>query len=469
MKILVFCLSVAVLVLAAILVWKVKSPASPPVNSLTTNAPQPKQLWTCLMDPQIVQDHPGLCPICKMPLTPLNRNAPQGELLKPIGANEQRQVLYYWDPMLGPSSISSKPGKSAMGMDLVPVYKDEVSGGAAVQIDPAIVQNMGVRTALVTRGSLQKTVRTVGMLSIPESAQFDVNLRINGWIEKLYADQEGMHLHKGEALFDIYSPELQVAEQELIVAAAAANSPDTKSLDAGKGESQNLLDSARRKLSLLGVADEDIDAISKSATPPPTVPFRSPADGEVEEKMVSQGSAVQPGMKILRIEDHSKLWLTAQVYEQQVSIVKVGQQMEASFESLPGSHTGTIDFIYPHLDPTTRTVMVRATLDAPDGRLKPGMYAMVNIITKPLADALIVPREAVIDTGTRQIVFVVQSEGHFDPRIVHMGLSGDNDQVQILDGLKEGEAVVTSGQFLLDVTSRTQEALEKIKPDLQSK
>jgi membrane fusion protein, copper/silver efflux system len=459
MKILNICTCIVVLAVAALFAVKLEKSKAQSAKDASVTSPgsSQKQLWTCLMDPQIVQDHPGLCPICKMPLTPLNRPAPSGELLQPV-ANSQRQILYYWDPMLGPSSISSKPGKSAMGMDMVPVFKDEVSAGTTVQIDPAVVQNMGVRTALVTRGPLQKTVRTVGMLSIPESAQFDVNLRINGWIEKLYANQEGMHVHKGDALFDIYSPDLQVAEEELIVAAGAA-----------KNDSQNLLDSARRKLSLLGVADQDINAIAKSTTPPPTVPFRSPADGEVEEKMVSQGSAVQSGMKILRIEDHSKLWLTAQVYEQQASVVKLGQSIEASFDSLPGTFKGTIDFIYPHLDPATRTVMVRATLDASDHQLKPGMYATTNIITKPIADALIVPREAVIDTGTRQIVFVAMGDGHFDPRIVHMGLSGDDDQVQILDGLKEGETVVTSGQFLLDVTSRTQEALEKIRPDLQSK
>jgi Cu(I)/Ag(I) efflux system membrane fusion protein/cobalt-zinc-cadmium efflux system membrane fusion protein len=345
---------------------------------------------------------------------------------------------------------------------------DENSSGPAVTIDPTVVQNMGVRTALVTRGTLQKTIRTVGVLSIAQPAQVDISPRINGWIEKLYANQEGMHVHKGERLFDVYSPELLVAEQELIGAVVASHSQNSSSSDASKNESENLIASARRKLSLWGVADEDIEAIAKSGQAPRTVPFRSPADGEIEDEMVVEGSAIQSGTKILRIEDHSKLWLSAQVYEQQLAMVKLGQEMQAAFDSLPGNLIASIDFIYPHLDQTTRTVAVRATIDNSDHRLKPGMYAMVNIITKPIPDALLVPREAVIDTGTRQFVFVTKQTGHFDPRNVHMGLVGDDDQVQILDGLTEGETVVTSGQFLLDVTSRTTEALQKMRPDLQS-
>ncbi|MDP9174657.1 MAG: efflux RND transporter periplasmic adaptor subunit [Planctomycetota bacterium] len=423
-----------------------------------------KQLWTCKMDPQIVQDHPGLCPVCSMPLTPLASTPPQGELLKPATATSQPQILYYWDPMLGPSSISSKPGKSAMGMDMVPVYAEQTAAGPAVVIDPAVVQNMGVQTAKVTRGALIHTVRVVGMVGVPEASQYDVNLRVNGWIEKLYANQEGMHVHKGEALFDIYSPDLQIAEEELIGAVAAMKPLDDAANGSARSDAQTLVDSAKRKLRLWGVAEQDIDAIAAASKPPQTVPFRSPADGAIEEKMVVQGSAVQSGMKLMRIEDHSKLWLQAQVYEQQLLMVKLGQIAEATFESQPGkTFSGPIDFIYPHLDHDTRTVMVRITLDNADEAIKPGMYATVKIMTKPLEDALLAPREAVIDTGTRQIAFVVQSAGHFEPRNVRMGLLGDDDRVQILDGLKEGDDVVTSGQFLLDVNSRTDEAIRKLR------
>jgi membrane fusion protein, copper/silver efflux system len=237
------------------------------------------------------------------------------------------KIKYYWDPMLGPSSISDKPGKSAMGMDLVPVYEDSASStvddgsaGPEVTIDSAVVQNMGIRTAPVTRGALTQTVRVVGMLQIPQTAEYDVNLRINGWIEKLYADQEGILVHAGQPLFEFYSPDLQVAEEELISATAALKSQDT-----APTEARNLVDSARRKLRLWGIAEQDIQTIADSATPPETVPIRSPVDGELQEKMIAQGAGVQAGATLMRIEDHSKLWLTAQVYERQMGLVEVGQ------------------------------------------------------------------------------------------------------------------------------------------------
>jgi RND family efflux transporter MFP subunit len=435
---------------------------------------KPKQLWTCGMHPQVIQDHPGTCPICHMKLTPLKDDSDDNSS---GAAGGKRKILYFWDPMLGPSSIAHAPGKSAMGMDLVPVYEAEQSGGPTVKIDPTIVQNMGVRTAEVMRGPLAVTVRAVGMLEVPEPAVYEVNLKVNGWVQKLYANTEGMHIHKGEPLFDLYSPDVQVAEEELIGAVKALNGLDPKTADAIRAESQSMVDSAKQKLRRWGISDEDIDAISKASKAPPTIAFRSQADGDVVEKMVVEGSAVQAGMKLMRIEDHSKLWLNAQVYEDQIPAVALGQMVEAAVDGVPGkTFTGPIMFIYPHLDHMTRTVTVRVALDNPKHELRPGMYATANIVTKPLADALLVPREAVIDTGTQQIAFVAEPEGHFDPRKVRMGLAGDGDRVQILEGLAPGEMVVTSGQFLMDVESRTTEAIDKLRkagtgtamPDIES-
>ena len=380
-----------------------------------------------------------------------------------------RKIKYYWDPMLGPSSISDKPGKSAMGMDLVPVYEDaaaaaDTSAGPEVRIDGAVVQNMGIRTAEVTRGPLTQTVRAVGILEIPQTAEYDVNLRINGWIEKLYADQEGILVHAGQPLFDLYSPDLQIAEEELISAIASLKSLDAGATQAARIEARSLVDSARHKLRLWGIAEQDIDTVAASATPPPSIPIRSPVNGELQEKLVALGASVQAGTTLMRIEDHSRLWLTAQVYERQMDMVKVGQSAEATFDSVPGRvFRGSVDFIYPHLDPETRTAMVRINLDNHGHELKPGMYATVNIVTRPVQGALLVPREAIIDTGTRQVAFVVLSQGRFAPRNIRMGLVGDDDRVEILDGLKEGETIVTSGQFLLDVSSRTTEALQKLE------
>jgi RND family efflux transporter MFP subunit len=372
-----------------------------------------KQLWHCGMHPQVIQDHPGFCPICHMALTPL---------------------------------------------------KEEGSFEPGVTIDPLVVQNMGVRTARVTRGSLDVSIRTVGMLKVPQPSLHDVSPRVSGWIEKLYADTESMHVHKGEVLFDLYSPDLQVAVAELRSARQSRKSLPATVDDSAKKEADELFASAQRKLLLWGVSEADIHAIAEADHVARTVPFRSPADGDVIDKAIVEGSAVQVGTKLMRIEDHSHLWLDAEVYGDQLSLVSVGERVEASIESMPGkTFTGKVSFIYPHMDHMARTVIVRTLLDNGDRILKPGMYASVRIIARPVAVAILAPREAVIDTGNRKLVFVAEPEGHFDPRIVQTGIAGDNDLVQILDGLAPGEPIVTSGQFLMDVESHTTEAINKLR------
>ncbi|HEY1686476.1 MAG TPA: efflux RND transporter periplasmic adaptor subunit [Tepidisphaeraceae bacterium] len=464
MKTIVITACAVVLILAVIFAVKTTSTMRPSNSDMAMAkqpTTQPKQLWTCGMHAQVIQDHPGFCPICHMRLVPLKTDADD---VPASSAKGKRKILYYWDPMLGPSSIAHAPGKSAMGMDLVPVYADEQSAGPTVTIDPTIVQNMGVQTAEVSRGPLTKTVRAVGILEVPEPGQYDINLKINGWITNLYANQQGMHVHKGEVLFDLYSPDLQIAEEELIGATKSLKSLDAKASDSVRAESEELVASAKQKLRLWGVADEDIATIAKSEKAPASVPFRSPADGDVMDKMVVAGSAVQAGMKVMRIEDHTKLWLDAQVYEDDISQIALGQTVQAKIDAVPGKiFSEPIRFIYPHMDHMTRTLTVRVTLDNPKHELAPGMYATANIITKPMADAVWVPREAVIDTGTRQIAFVALPQGHFEPRKVRMGVMGDDDRVQILEGLAPGETVVTSGEFLMDVESRTTEAINKLR------
>jgi Cu(I)/Ag(I) efflux system membrane fusion protein/cobalt-zinc-cadmium efflux system membrane fusion protein len=419
-----------------------------------SHAASHKQLWHCGMHPQVVREEPGECPICHMALTPIDSSAGASN-------SNKKKILYWWDPMLGPSSISDHPGKSAMGMDLVPVYGDQ--SGPGVSIDPRVVQNMGVRTATVTRGPLSKTVRAVGLLNLPEPGMHDIALKVGGWIDKLYADQDGMHVNAGEPLFELYSQDLQVAEQELISAVKSRQSLGKDASPNLRQEAQGLIDSTKRKLRLWDVAEQDIDAIAKSSEPPKDVPFRSPTTGHIEDKVIVQGSAVQPMMKLMRVSDHTKMWLDAQVYQDQIPVVKIGQEVVVTVGGLPGqSWKGTITFIYPHLDHMTRTLTVRMTLDNPDFELKPGMYATAQIITRPLPDAIQVPREAVINTGTRQIAFVSEGEGHFSPRKVKVGLAGDDGNVQVVEGLAPGETVVTSGQFLMDVESRTIEATQKL-------
>ncbi len=368
----------------------------------------------------------------------------------------------WWDPMLGPSSITDHPGKSAMGMDMVP-FTGQSARGADVTIDQAIVQNMGVQTTPVTRGPLHVTIRAVGLFKLPEPGLHDVSLKIGGWIDKLYADQEGMHISKGEPLFALYSPDLQVAAQELISAVRAQRSLSRDGNPALWNESESLLASARRKLRLWEMDEQEIDAIAKADRPPRDIVFRSPATGHLESKMIVQGAAVQPGMKLLSIADHTRIWLDAEVYEEQISLVKLGEPVKATLDAVPGkTFTGTVSFIYPHVEHATRTLTVRSTFDNPDFELKPGMYADANVVAEPITDAIRVPQEAVIDTGTKQIAFVAEGSGHFAPRTVRMWIRADDDQWQVVEGLAVGETVVTSGQFLMDVESNMNEAVAKL-------
>lgn len=420
------------------------------------------QLWTCGMHPQVIQDHPGKCPICHMELTPLKTSAPPA-----AAARGERKIKYWWDPMIGPSSISDKPGKSAMGMDLVPVYEDEASSATqanAIVIDPVVVQNMGIRTAEVERGPLVTSIRAVGFLRPAEPNLHDVNLRLSGWIEKLYADTEGMALAKGEPLFDLYSPQLQTAVEELI---AARRSLTTTRQAAGADElaaqtTSAVYDAARRKLLLLGLGAEQVESLAAMKTAPLTVTFTSPITGTLTEKSVVAGAAVREGERVLRIADLSALWLDAEVFAQDLPFIQMGQRVLASVEGLPGqSFEGEVVFIDPSVDAMTRTATVRIELPNPEEALRPGMYAMAHVEAQLAEEATLVPREAIIDTGRRQVVFLSMGGGRFAAREVTLGASSRDGVVQVLEGLEHGDAVVTSGQFLLDAESRMREAIQK--------
>ena len=444
-----------------------------------------QQLWTCGMHPQVIQDHPGDCPICHMKLTPLKmdggvsthdhgamtQNGP-GTLQGPGGA--ERKVKYWWDPMLSPPYISDKPGKSPMGMDLIPVYEDEGSTTGSpgqVVIDPAVVQNMGVRIAQVTEGPLNKSVRLVGYLDEAQPNIHEVNLRVSGWVRRLHANTEGMHVEAGDPLFDLYSPELQVAIEELIAARRARSA-----LNSAAGTDQPsrltteaLADAAIQKLELVGLPRTQIEALAKLDRAPETVTFTSPITGYITEKPIVEGAAVKMGDRVLRIVDYSTLWLDAQVFEKDLPFVRIGQTAVANVASLPTS-TPTVDgeplqgeviFIKPRVDAMTRTTTVRLSIPNPSLALRPGMYATVRTQSQVADRAVLVPREAIIETGERQVAFVAQAVGRFQPRQVKMGLAGNDGIVQVVEGLAPGEAVVTSGQFLIDSESRLREAIQK--------
>lgn len=374
-----------------------------PSTSETTSA---KQLWTCSMHPQVVQDHPGPCPICHMELTPVRS---------------------------GPAN-----------------------GSTAITIDPSMLQNMGVRTAIVTSGPLVQSVRVVGYLEEPEPLHRDINLRVNGWIEKLYADTDGMVITGGKPLFDLYSPELTVAVDELIAARKQTGGT------AASGTQQSLLDAARRKLQQFGLEDQQIDELSRLDAAPRDIPILSPLSSHLTAKMVYEGAAVKAGELVLRLASRHRMWIDAQVYEQQLPLISDGQPARATLVSQPGkTFEGKVLFIHPHIDPTTRTALVRIEIPNADLVLRQGMYATVEILADNYVEALLVPREAVIDSGRRQVLFVDLGQGRFEPRSVTLGMAGQHGLVQVLSGLREGERVVTSGQFLLDSESRMREALAK--------
>lgn len=398
----------------------------------------PRQLWTCGMHPQVIQDEPGDCPICHMKLTPLNMDSGNA-----AGAGTVHEE-------------EGAPGDPGAG----------VAAGAVV-IDPAIVQNMGVRTATVIEGPLKRSVRLVGYLDEAEPNVHDINLRVSGWIRRLYVDTEGQHVEPGDPLFDLYSPELQVALEELLTARRAGGSlPRETGDDRAAGQVAGALyDAAAKKLELLGLDPRQIEILAKLDQAPETITFTSPATGYVTRKPIVEGAAVTAGQTALRIVDYSTLWLDARIFEKDMPFVRVGQTALAEVASrpaVPGEEIrGEIIFIHPSVDPATRTAVVRMAIPNPSGSLKPGMYATVRVEAQVAGRAVLVPREAIIDTGESQVAFVARGGGTFQPRRIRMGLPADDGLVQVVEGLAPGEDVVTSGQFLIDSESRLREAIRK--------
>ncbi len=421
--------------------------AAEDAGTRTSGASEESTVWTCSMHPEVMRDQPGTCPICGMQLTPLRpRKAAPAASIPGSG----RKVKYWWDPMMSPPYISDRPGKSPMGMDLVPVYEDEVIAGQVMVIDPRLEQNMGVRLAEVRRGPLRASVRAYAEVREPEATLREVSLRVGGWIVRLHANYNGMHVTKGAPLLELFSPELQTAIAEWIGAQ-------------GVGEANaEVRNAARRKLEQLGLGDTQIEAFSRLPLPPSTVVFYAPYTAHVVEKLVNEGVRVEAGQPLLRLNDRSRMWLDAQVYEQDLPFVGVGQAVEARVVGIPGQvFRGTVTFIHPHVETPSRTVVVRSELENEDGLLRLGMAATAVIFGEIASDAILVPREAVIDTGERKVAFVATDPGHFEPRVVHTGPAGADGMMSVIKGLAPGEKVVVSGQFLLDAESRLREAVRK--------
>jgi len=380
-------------------------------------------------------------------------------------ANKDREILYWQAPM-NPSEIYDKPGKSKMGMDLVPVYADQASSSeGTVKINPVVVQNMNVRTASVQKKDLSTTINAVGKIEYDEQKLSTVNPKISGWIENLYVDYTGKMVQRGQPLFSIYSPELVTTQREYLLALKARDKVKSSSFRTIRDNGNSLLEASRKRLEYWDIPKSEIKELEKSGNIRKAMTLRAPSAGVVLHKNAVEGEFIKAGSPAYQIADLSSVWVQASVYDYEVPWIKEGQSANMELSYHPGqSYKGSVSYIYPTLDQKTRTVMVRLEFANPDLELKPGMFASVQIQSRPIKDAIVIPNEAIIRTGERNIVFVVKGEGAFEPRQVTLGMEGGerNNEIEVLSGLQPGEKIVTSAQFLFDSESRLQEAIQKM-------
>ncbi len=463
----VVILMIAALVVGVIATRMMLGPGSnasagrPASRASATAGEDSEQLYTCGMHPNVIQRGPGICPICNMNLTPLK--ADDGDA-GGSGASKERKVLYWRAPM-NPNYISDRPGKSPMGMDLVPVYADEEASSSVhfVRVDPVTIQNMGIRTAAIRRGPLVKTIRTVGRVDYDERSVTFINTKFEGWIEELHVDETGQFVDKGQPLFDVYSRELYSAQKEYVAAIEGLERMSQGTLPYAKEEQARLIDAALTKLQFLDVTDEQIEELKQAKQIQKILTIHSPSRGIVTDKMAIEGMYVKPGMRLYTIADLTRVWVYVDIYEYQLPWVRVGQTAEMTLSYVPGKKfSGTTVYIYPYLEKQTRVVKVRLEFDNPMLELKPDMFANVTLAADLRRDALLIPREAYIDSGTRQLVFVDRGKGKFEPREIQVGVEAEDGMVEVLYGLDEGEIIVTSGQFLLASESNLKEAIAKM-------
>jgi RND family efflux transporter MFP subunit len=425
--------------------------------------------YYCPMHPTYVSDEPGDCPICNMRLVPFDTKTAEAKTLgAPPAAPTERKVLFYRSPM-DPSVTSMVPQKDAMGMDFVPVYADETGGDsgvpglATVSVDADGVRLAGVRTALATTESVARTTRTVGLVTPDERSIRHVHTRIGGWVEKLYVNYTGQQVRAGEAILSVYSPELLASQGELLRARAAAARFATSSLPEVRKGGEELVAASRQRLELFGVPRSFIAQVERSGKPQRAVTLTAPSSGFVTTKDVFEGQEVQPGMELFTLTELSHVWVEAEFYEYEAQLLRIGQPAEIRLPYDPGhGMRGVVSFIYPTLQPESRTLKVRVELDNPDGHLRPGMY--VDVVTEFAGSrGVTVPDDAVIDTGARQVVFVERQPGTFEPREVRLGVRGEG-RALILSGIREGEKVATRANFLLDSESRLRAAIANLRP-----
>jgi membrane fusion protein, copper/silver efflux system len=395
--------------------------------------------YVCPMHPQIVRDKPGNCPICGMTLVRKSAASPSED------PESVRKPLYYRNPM-NPAVTSDKPMQDEMGMDYIPVYADADAG--TVRIAPGIVQKMGVRTEAVKRGTLWKYIKAVGYIGYNEDRLLHVHARTTGWIERVYVHAQGERVARDQPLVDYYSPDIVSTQEEMLIAARGGS----------------MLPQAKDRLRQSNVPQQVIDEVLRSGKSTKTVPLLSPSAGVISALGVRHGMYITPDMQLFTIADLSEVWVKVSVFDHQLNWVRPGRPAEIRISALPGRvFEGEVDYIYPELDPVTRTLQVRLKFSNTEGLLQPNMFADVAIYGGPEKDALSVPREAVIFSGREERVILSLGEGRFRPAVVTVGMRTP-ERIEILEGLQEGDTVVTSAQFLIDSEATLRGAFNRMQP-----
>jgi len=387
----------------------------------------------------------------------------------PVYAEEdkpaERKPLFYRNPM-NPAVTSPVPAKDNMGMDYIPVYPEGNSNSKApagtVTIDSTVVQNIGVRTIKAKLSSLSRNVRTIGRVTFDEQRVTRLHPKYDGWIEKLFVDKTGDAVKEGTMLMSIYSPQLVATQEEYLLALTNVETLKNSPFPDVRNGAKSLLKSSRERLDLLDVPIHQVRKLQRERKVMKGVHIHSPFDGIVMNIGAREGQRITPETELYMIADLTHVWVIVDLYEDDLPWVREGDTAVMKVAGVPGrSFTGKVTYIYPYLEAKTRTIKIRLEFDNPDLLLKPDMFANVDVKASRQVDAVVVPSEAIIRTGEQEQVFIQRAPGKFEPRKVVIGVASDG-QTQIVSGVKAGEIVVTSSQFLIDSESKLKEATAKM-------
>lgn len=442
------------------------------------SATAPETLYSCSMHPQIMESEPGTCPICGMDLTPVAAGA---EAQPDHAGHDHGGSEELFTCPMHPMILEPETGPCPIcGMDLVPAANEEPDGaastgngapeldeatGVAISIDPSVIQKMNVRVETVEKRVVDRNVRSVGYLSYDPQRMVTVTTKYPGFVEKVFVHQVGENVRAGAPLFEIYAPELVQTQQELLSAVRYARRLGDAPQDV-KRRADELVDAARERMAYWDVPEPQIERLVETEQIFRTVTVYATAGGVVMKRLDGlEGMAVRPGMELFHLADLSILWMSVELFEDQLGWVGPGTQAEVQLSYFPEQSFGAaVRFFDPSMDPSTRTLSVRLEVPNPDRRLRVGMYADVMFVAPESEPVPTVPAQAVLRTGERQVVVVAVGDGHFAPRQVELGRS-DGEWVEVSQGLQEGERVVTSAQFLIDSESNLRAAIQKLLKD----